>query len=123
MTHAQFFAKVIALNGTDKEMVEIANAYLASLAKKSEKAKEKRIAKNAENAPIEKAILDYLNSHKFALANELATVAEVSTSKIVAVCNPMVASGVVKCERKKFPKVGERNVYSVVKVDTESVVQ
>ena len=113
MTKREFLETVIAQMSDNEEVVAVAKADLDALNRKNDKAKEKRMAKNELNAPIEKAIVEYLTEHTTALASDLANATNLTTSKIVAVANKMVERNELKVARVKIAKVGERNQYSL----------
>ena len=113
MTKREFLETVIAQMSENTAVVEVATAELKALDNKNAKAKAKRMEKNAQNEPIEKAIVEYLTEHTTALASDLATATNLTTSKIVAVANKMVERNELKVARVKIAKVGERNQYSL----------
>lgn len=113
MTKREFYEYVIATVESE-EAKAVAQSELKALDNKNAKAKEKRMEKNAANEPIEKAIVEYLTEHRTALASELATATNLTTSKIVAVANKMVERNALAVAKVKVPKVGERNQYSLI---------
>lgn len=116
MTHKDFFTKALTLASNDKEMVEFIKNELAKIDKKNAKAKAQRIAQAASNEPLLNGIVDYLNNHKVALANELAQTLNISTSKASAMASKLVEQGVISKKEISIPKVGKRMAYSLVKV-------
>lgn len=99
---------------TTAEMLEFTEKELDALdhknTQRAEKAKEKR---NAENAPIVAAIMEYLKGHSSGLASEIATACGCSTAKASALCNSLVTDEVLTVKDVKIPKVGTRKSYSL----------
>lgn len=113
MTKKEFFNAIATKSVITDEMVEIATKEYKALEAKSAKTAEAKALKRKEDEPIERAICEYLSTHASALASELATASGVSTSKVCAICNRLIANNAITVARVKIPKVGERNVYKI----------
>ena len=113
MTHKEFFEAIARDYEGNEEMTNIAKGYLASLAKKNEKAKEKRLAKNEADEPLVAAFLSALTSDQPLLASEAAKVVGISTPKLVSIAVKLEKSGKIVSHDVKVPKVGTRKGYTL----------
>lgn len=112
MTKREMLEMVIAGTIND-EVIEMAQKEIASLDAKNAKAKEKRIEKQAENAPIKEAIVNFLRNGK-ADAASVGIACEISTSKASAMLRQLKEAGVVVATAEKVAKRGAVNFYSLV---------
>lgn len=111
MMNARNFYAMVIDSTLPAEAKEFAQAQIEHLnarnAKRSEHDKAKR---SAENAPLLEKLVTYLEHRtSWALASEIATALEISTSKATSLAKELVANGVaeisdVKVKGKKMAK-------------------
>lgn len=113
MTTREFYEAIVNGNPINAEMVEIAKKGLAALDRKSEKAKQARVAKNEADAPLVEAFLATLNKETPVLASEAAKKVGISTPKLVAIAVKLENAEKVVSHDVKVPKVGTRKGYTL----------
>lgn len=117
MTSREFFVAV-ANSNVSAELIAFANESIAKLDAKNEKRNSTVSSKRAEeNAPIIKAILDYLGEHKKAISSDIATACGISTSKMTGLGTSLKKDGVLVSEKIKVKGKGEQTAWSLADND------
>lgn len=112
MTSREFYTKVIEANVTE-ELTEYAQDAIKKLDTRNEKRSSKPSKKAEENAPIKESIRTYLAEHPKALATEIATALEITTSKASSLARQLVTEGVAISEDVKVKGKGSQKAYSL----------
>lgn len=113
MTAREFYNAVLALDSLPAELATYATEQIEKLDKTNAQRKGKPSKEALANEPIKTDILNFLverKGEKFVQA-EIGEVLSISPNKAGALARQLVSDGVIKSERVKIPKVGERSVY------------
>ena len=110
----QFLNDIIAGNATP-EAQEMARTLLERLDAKNEKRRNTPSKAQVANEPLRKQVLAYVVQHPSALASEVATACEMSsTAKASALLRQLVAEGECTVEEVKVKGKGKLKAYTAV---------
>ena len=116
MTNREFYSKIASMTNIDAELVEFAADAIAKLDATNEKRKAasavKAAEKQAEKAPIRKALIAVLNDEP-ATATELIAAAglDIKPASVPSLLRPFVESGDVVKVEKKIEGKGKQRAY------------
>lgn len=115
MTTREFFAIVAASDLAD-DVKAFATASIEKLDSRKASRSNKPSKTQVANAPIKEALLKYLaeNDGQFT-EGDLGTALDITHNKAGSLARQLVAEGKVTSADVKFPKIGRRKVYSIVK--------
>lgn len=110
----QFLNDIIAGNATP-EAQEMARTLLERLDAKNEKRRNTPSKAQVANAPLRQQVLAYVVQHPSALASEVATACELSsTAKASALLRQLVAEGECIVEEVKVKSKGRLKAYTAL---------
>ena len=113
MTNREFFT-AIANSDLNDELKAFATEAIAKLDERNAKRASKPSKKSLENIPIRAHSAGFLEENEGShLASEIASVLELSTQKVSALCRQMVADGVLTVEDVKVKGKGTQKAYSL----------
>ena len=128
MTNREFYTKVmdvmsqcadfekLATDPVRDEIFAHAEAEIEKLNNRNANRSAKPTKIQLENAPIKQALLEYLTTNGGQYTEgDLGTALGITHNKAGALARQLVAEGKVTSAEAKFPKVGKRKVYSIVK--------
>ena len=115
MTTREFFTIVAASDLAD-DVKAFATASIEKLDSRNATRAAKPSKTQLENAPIKEALLTYLRDNGGQhTEGDLGTALGVTHNKAGSLARQLVAEGKVTSAEVKFPKIGKRKVYSIVK--------
>lgn len=114
MTQREFLNTIVEGAVVTAEMADMATEMLDRLNKRNETRANTTKAKNDEiNAPIMKAIVEYLEGKTNALAGEIAKAVDTSTQKVTALCKKLAENGEIVVSDVKVKGKGKVKGYTL----------
>lgn len=114
MTNREFFTAVVNAD-VSEEIKAFALDSIAKLDHKNDLRKSKPSKTAIANEPIKENIVKFLNGTQSALASEIASACEISTSKASALARQLVENGIVNVCDVKVKGKGTMKSYSLNK--------
>lgn len=112
MTNREFLNAVIS-NTINDEHIDHAKAELAKLDARNAKRAATPSKTAIANAPVKKAIIDFLREHPATITAEVASGVGISTQKASSLLTQLCDEEKLSKSEVKLPKVGKRMAYSV----------